>query len=80
MRVHYASPQDDLGGDVSFAFGPDGRVTRITGFAQSKVGENVGPALELIWNPDPDRIGKPDGNGGLWIGGCSDLPDHLGLQ
>jgi hypothetical protein len=74
--LHYASPQENLGGDVYFAFGPNGRVARIVGFAQSNEGDKFGPRMDFIWNPDPALAGKPDGNGGLWTGGCSDLPGH----
>jgi hypothetical protein len=78
--LHYASPQDNLCGDANFVFGPDGHVVRMFGFAQSNDGDKFGPNMEFIWNPDPERIGKPDGNGGLWTGGgCSDLPGHVGL-
>ena len=74
--LHYVSPQENLGGDANFAFGPDGRVGRIFGFAQSNEGDKFGPTMDFIWNPDPALAGKPDGNGGLWTGGCSDLPGH----
>jgi len=72
--LHYASPQEYLGGDMNFVFGRDGHVVRIFGFAQSNVGDNFGPSMEFIWNPDPELLGKL---GRQWTGGCSDLPGHV---
>ena len=75
--LHYASPQEYLGGEMNFVLGPDGRVVRIFGFAQSNEGEDkFGPTMHFIWNPDPTQIGKPFGNG-AWTGGCSDIPGHV---
>jgi hypothetical protein len=65
--LYFVSHADQFGGDMNFEFNHD-RTDRIFGYVNNPGGH----AMEFTWNPAHRGA---DGNGGVWTGTCSDLPN-----